>query len=154
MPRRIRRPADKEKVFMAMTMGDNAVFKTYKALMVCAACIGFAHKQREPFDKPIGPIAWSTFSGPTDAAVINAIALSETGDLRILLEDEDAYNQRFTIFEEYANGGLAIIQQRILSAPGCVLDNMVDLIFDYSSDRREEPDMGILQRLAKEIREK
>lgn len=149
MPRRIRRPGDKEDVFAAMTVGDNAVFKTYKDLMVCAACIGYAHKRREPFDKSLEPIAWHTFNGPTDAAVINAIALSETGDLAILIEEEEAYDQRFTIFEEYANGGLAIIRQRALAAPGGALDNMVDFIFDHAPDRRKEPDMDILQRLAK-----
>ena len=51
-------------------------------------------------------------------------------------------------------GGWRLFDSVHLQPRGGALDNMVDFIFDHAPDRRKEPDMDILQRLAKEIREK
>ena len=152
MPRRVRRPADKESLFKELTDGDDAIFETYKDLMVCAACIGFSHGSRKPFDRSLEPIAWNIFNGQTDAAIVNAIALAEEKELDVLLETEDAFDRKLTIFEEYANAGLEMIKQRVLDLPGSALENMLDLVFEFSPDRVEVPDLDLLSKLAKQVR--
>jgi len=48
--------------------------------------------------------------------VINLLAISETREQNILADDEKSDEQRIKIFEEYANGGLEILQDELHGA--------------------------------------
>ncbi len=76
MPRRVRRPKDKEALFKLLTEGEMAIFTTYKDVFMTAACIGFKYGKKESFDQTAEAIAWTIFSGQTDLPIINAIALN------------------------------------------------------------------------------
>lgn len=128
MPRRIRRNREHEALYKALREGEAAVFDTYKDILLMAACLGFKYGRRVEFESTAEPIEWDVFSGRTDAPLVNAIALMETGDVNVLLEDEDTMDRKFRILEEYANGGFEILKNHLLDTPGDPLDNLLSLI--------------------------
>lgn len=134
--RRIKRPKDKEDVFLALTEGNEAVFKTYKDLMLFSACVGYAESSRKKLEKgSLEPIDFSVFSGECDSAIINMIALAETGDPKIFEDRDDI----FTMFEEYANAGLEILRRKVIDAPGNILDNLIDYLHRQKEDGTDDP---------------
>ncbi|HEY3364928.1 MAG TPA: DNA phosphorothioation-associated protein 4 [Symbiobacteriaceae bacterium] len=130
MPRRVRRPKDQDAVYKALKEGEPAVFETYKDILMMAACVGFKLDKRVPFEQTAEQIEWDVFSGRTDLPIINAIALKETGDVNILLEDDETFDRKFVILEEYANGGFEELKRRLLDSPGDALDNLIALIYE------------------------
>ena len=74
--------------------------------------LGFKSKHRVAFSEyaKIDPIRQSVFENKGHHQVINLIAIAETEDPKILAFDEGAQQQRIQIFEEYANGGLEILE--------------------------------------------
>lgn len=100
-------------------------FPTIKALQCYAALLGFDQKRREPFDrKDTEGIDWHTFSNDGYTEYIYLIALAETKNINVLKYDvensqaEDSEEDMVKIFEEYANGGLAILESWISKTPG------------------------------------
>jgi dnd system-associated protein 4 len=129
MPRRVRRPKDKETLFKLLTTdGESKIFNTYKDLFMMAACIGYKYGRREPFEQTSEAIQWPVFNEQSDLPIINSIALMETRDVNILMNDDETFDIKISIVEEYANGGLKLIQEKIIDKPGTVLDNFIGLI--------------------------
>jgi dnd system-associated protein 4 len=144
MPRRVRRPKDKEGLFKLLTEGEMAIFNSYKDVFMTAASIGFKYGKKEPFDQTSEAIAWTIFSGQTDLPIINAIALNETEDVNILLNDDETFDRKFNIVEEYANGGLQILQERVVDVPGNALDNLINLI-NHEKKTNQQKSIGLEQ---------
>lgn len=142
MPRRVRRNREHEALYKALKEGETGIFDSYKDILMMAACVGFKKEKRVPFDHSAEPIEWDIFSGKTDLPIINAIALSETGDVNVLLDDDETFDRKFTILEEYANGGFEHLKNRILDAPGDALDNLIALL-----DEQEDAGDGEEQNL-------
>ena len=134
--RRIKRPKDKEDVFLELTEGDEAVFDTYKDLMIFSACVGYAQGSRKKLKKgSLEPIDFSIFSGECDRAIFNMIALTETGEPKIFESQEEM----FTIFEEYANAGLEILRRKVIDAPEKILDNLIDYLHRQKEESADDP---------------
>lgn len=144
MPRRVRRPKDKEKIFKALTEGETDVFESFKDVFMMAACIGYHIGTKVPFEQSAEPIAWTVFSGQTDLPIINAIALNDTQEVSILLEDEETFDRKLTIVEEYANAGLAVLKERILDSTGTAADNLIALINEVK-EMNTTDDIGLEQ---------
>lgn len=141
MPRRVRRPKDKEYIFKALIEGETDVFETYKDVFMMAACIGYQHDKRVPFDSTAEQIAWTVFSGQTDLPIINAIALDATKDVSILLDDEETFDRKLTIVEEYCNGGLEILKEKLLDSTGNAHDNFMNMIYETREDEKTLTDI-------------
>lgn len=140
MPRRVRRNKAHEALYKALKEGESGVFETYKDILMMAACIGVKLNERVPFDSVAEPIEWDVFSGKTDLPIVNAIALKETGDVSILLDDDETFDRKLTILEEYANGGMEEIKARLLDAPGDALDNLVAWLYEQRKQPEESQD--------------
>lgn len=100
-------------------------FPTIKALQCYAALLGFDQKRREPFDrKDAENIEWHTFNNDGYTEYIYLIALAETKSINVLKYDvenslpADSEEDMVKIFEEYANGGFAILESWIAKTPG------------------------------------
>jgi dnd system-associated protein 4 len=65
---------------------------------------------------------WDQFSQDVDIPVLKAIALAETGDVEVLVDEPKILR----IAEEYANSGIREIKSKILDNPGKPLWNLVD----------------------------
>lgn len=111
--KRIYRAKDKEEIIVALTANNLGVFREIWRLLLFAAQIGVANKRREPLtsiDSGKG-IDQSTFGNcPSWPGVVYLIGIVETDGANILVSSADAEEKRLTAFQEYANGGLSILQ--------------------------------------------
>ena len=101
--------------------GSRSLFPTLKSVLCFAAFLGFAHKNRRPLDPQIGTedIAYSTFDNDGSYDYIFLIALAEVGNIEILRNGRE--HECVKIFEEYANGGMSIINGYFIRDPSSFL---------------------------------
>lgn len=134
--RRIKIAKDKSKLVKELKVSDNTTgpFQTYVDVLLFAAALGVKHKKRVPlveFTKDLDPIRRDYFYQPKSELIINFLALSEIQSQLILANNEESDEQRLTIFEEYANGGLEILQQELRGA----VDYSEQILLILSSER-------------------
>lgn len=112
--RRIYRATDKEEIIVALTGSKLGVFREIWRLLIFSAQVGIRNNKREPLvstDSGKG-IDQSTFGNcPAWPGILYLIGLVEADDATILAGSPDAEEQRITAFQEYANGGLALLEQ-------------------------------------------
>lgn len=111
----VRRPKQYEEMLKKLCQDEHRIFATYKEAMVFAACLGFQEGKRVPFDKSSEPIRLDVFRGDYDEAIMRCIGLVETRDPTIMGAARHAECLR--IFEEYACGGLEILDAEVYQAP-------------------------------------
>jgi len=119
--KRIKIAKDKAKLVKDLKASEDTTgpFQTYVDVMVFAAALGARRKKRVPlgeFARDLDPIRRDYFDNNRCELVINLLAISETQDQKTLADNEEADRQRIEIFEEYANGGLEILQDELRGA--------------------------------------
>jgi dnd system-associated protein 4 len=122
---RVRRPQEFDTLLGELTKGKEAIFETYKHALVFAACLGFQRQKKLPFEKSSEPIHLTVFSGEFDQAIMNAIAISETGDPFVM--GNARVDEKIKIFEDYACGGLEILNNLLESGPQSRLETLLEL---------------------------
>ncbi|MEH1913926.1 DNA phosphorothioation-associated protein 4 [Nostoc sp.] len=120
---RIRVAKDKAELVKDLTSSDGGTgpFNTFADVIVFAAALGAKHKRRvalgEISKREPSPIPQEQFIVRGYNTVINLIAIAETQEIKVLSLEEGNNNERRNyIFEEYANGGLEILQSEIRGA--------------------------------------
>lgn len=88
-------------------------FPTYRDILLFAAAVGYRQDRRVPFTAASGdPIRSDVLMAPGFSdTLINMIAANVVDDPEIM--DDARMDERFKIFEEYANGGLEYIQEQV-----------------------------------------
>lgn len=124
---------------------DRRLFPTIRELLCFAALLGFSEQRRLPLDRSQGveDISYQQFERGDAENLIFLIALAETSDADVLREGEES--RCAEIFEEYANGGLAIIKDQLLRAGGEYPDRaLMSLLAErrYLVPARAEPDLA------------
>ncbi|BAY43114.1 hypothetical protein SAMD00079811_06930 [Scytonema sp. HK-05] len=132
---RIKIAKDKVELVKALVASKDTTgpFQTYVEVMVFAAALGAKHKKRVPLEgvaKDLSPLRQDYFTS-SFALLINLLAITEIKDIKILGDDDIADEQRIHIFEEYANGGLEILQNELRGA----VDYSERLLLIVSSQR-------------------
>lgn len=142
---RIRVAKDKAELVKALTSADSATgpFQTYADVIVFAAVLGAKHNKRVPLGeiskREPSPIGQEHFLIKGYDFVIKLLAIIEAKDLYILsLENEKYENQRLRIFEEYANGGLDILQNELRGSVDYSERLLLIMIAKRFSDRTQE----------------
>lgn len=139
-PRRIKRNKQHENLYKELTnKNEFGIFETYKDVFMAAGLIGFLENKRVPFKESAEEIAWSIFNLETDLTLFNAIALYETKDPKILINDDDEiFDKKATIFEEYASGGLPILYEKVMEKKrSAASQNYFDLIMEMENQKPE-----------------
>ena len=120
---RIRVAKDKADLVKALTSsgGGTGPFQTFADVIVFAAALGAKHKKRVPLGeiskREPSPIPQEQMIVRGYDTVTNLLAIIETQDIKVLSITEDKTNERRNyIFEEYANGGLEILQAELRGA--------------------------------------
>jgi len=120
---RIRVAKDKAELVKSLTSADGGTgpFQTFADVIVFAAALGVKYKKRVPLGeiskREPAPIGQEHFLIKGYDLVIKLLAMIEFQDLSILSINNDNYeNQRLRLFEEYANGGLEILQNELRGA--------------------------------------
>jgi dnd system-associated protein 4 len=135
---RIRVAKDKAELVKALTSADGATgpFQTFADVIVFAAALGAKHNKRVPLGeiskREPSPIRLEYFATMGHDWVIKLLGITETKDIKILSLHEEEYEyQRNQIFEEYANGGLEILQNELRGA----VDYSERILLILSSER-------------------
>ncbi|MEH2011174.1 DNA phosphorothioation-associated protein 4 [Nostoc sp.] len=117
---RIRVAKDKAELVKDLTSsnGGTGPFNTFADVIVFAAALGAKHKKRvalgEISKREPSPIRIEYFASMGNDILIKLLAINETKDIKTLSLNEEEYErQRNHIFEEYANGGLEILQNEL-----------------------------------------
>jgi dnd system-associated protein 4 len=116
---RVRIAQDKAELVKSLLAdkGTTGTFATYADMVAFAASMGMKRKAKLSLEKVArepAPIALEIFISRGYDWLIQLIALTETATPKILAAE--AESQRIAIFEEYANGGLAALQQELVGA--------------------------------------
>lgn len=112
----VRRPKQFEEMLKKICQDEKRIFLTYKDALVFSACLGFHYSRRVSFEKSSEPVSTHIFRGDYDAAIFNCIGVAATKDPAIMGANREA--ERIKIFEEYACGGLEIIDAEVYKAAG------------------------------------
>lgn len=144
--KRIHRSKDKEQIISALMSDQVGVFKEIWRLLLFAAQLGYHAKRREMLanvDTGKG-IDQTTFGNcPSWPGVTYLMSLVENDSSDVLQGTADAEDERLAIFQEYANGGLALIEEQF---DGRVidLDGLLEFMSRYTNDEKShKPDLDL-----------
>ncbi len=119
---RIKIAKDKAELVQSLVddSGTTGPFQTYADVLTFAASLGAKFKKRVALNmiaKEPSPISLEVFASRGYDTVIKLLAFTETQDSKILsVYDANSEAKRVQIFEEYANGGLEILQDELRGA--------------------------------------
>lgn len=139
--RRILREKDyEEKVVKALTSGDNPIFKEIWRLLMFAAAVGFKYKRMEDLQTTDSgkAIPQNYFANcPSWPGFLHLIALVSTDNHDILSGGEESDDARISVFEKYANGGLAILEEA-LEKRSYSLDGLLEFVMSANETDVED----------------
>jgi dnd system-associated protein 4 len=119
---RIRVAKDKAELIQSLVEGAGytAPFQTFADVLAFCASLGSRFDRKIPLKEITqnpSPIALEIFVSRGYDSLINLIAIAVTKNPSILSPyDNSAQEERIKIFEEYANGGLEILQDELKGA--------------------------------------
>jgi dnd system-associated protein 4 len=142
--RRINRAADKEDIIKNLT-GPTGVFREIWRLLLFAAVLGFKCGRREPLVNAGGGIDQQTFGNtPSWPGILHLMGLVETSSTKLFSSSEDTEIARIQMFEEYANGGLALLKERCVNTDAG-FDFVVGFVTEHlNEETATKPDLKIL----------
>lgn len=121
--RRIQVGADKSEFLQELRKDGtcDGPFDEYYDALVFAATLAASKNQSDPLGKVSkerpAPIRMDVFARNDLDTVINILAVYKSNDPNVLADNDEMENKRATIFEEYANAGLEILQKELAGAP-------------------------------------
>lgn len=118
--KRIQRASDKEEIIKSLMSDQVGVFKEIWKLLLFAAQVGVKNNARTPLKAadPGKGIDQTTFGNcPAWPGVLYLMTLAETQKSESLSGSQDAEDERVSVFQEYANGGLKILQDFFAGRP-------------------------------------
>jgi dnd system-associated protein 4 len=143
--KRIHRSTDKEDIIKLMTSEQLGVFREIWRLLMFAAQVGYHNKRRDPLRSiETGKgIDQSTFgNSPAWPGVVYLISLADAGAADVLGGSSENEEARLAAFQEYANGGLAILKEFFTSRPAN-LDGLMEFIDTQKMSARLAPDLEL-----------
>lgn len=127
-------PKDKADLLKAL-VDKNSPFNELRDVLFFAALIGWKEQRRVPLSARGEAIRWDVMVNRTGTEIVtDMIAVATYPDDRELLS-EARKDERVALLEEYANGGLEVIRDR-LSEAGAVPSRSVilSMVQDYLED--------------------
>ena len=120
----------------------DAVFSEIWRLITFAAVLGFQHGVRTPISNPDSgkSINIDSFSSPNWKGLLYLMSVVETGNSSCLAGTNDSDDHLVKIFEEYANGGLDIIDKQLRSHSDPVTA-IVNLLLEANQSPKPSPDV-------------
>ncbi|MBH8565783.1 DNA phosphorothioation-associated protein 4 [Nostoc sp. CENA67] len=152
---RIRVAKDKADLVKALTSADGGTgpFQTFADVIVFAAALGAKHQKRVPLGeiskREPSPIRLEYFASVGNDIVIKLLGMTETQDIKILSLNEDEYDtQRNQIFEEYANGGLEILQNELRGAVDYSERILLFLSYERMNEEKQDEEFDLTKFLS------
>lgn len=136
--RRIRQPKDKAALIEQLLHDNDGPFTTKAEVMIFAAAFGWSRNRRESFTESLEPIRYYVIARtPAVDSFIKALGVLAYPDQPQILSAERV-DDRITVFEEYANGGLMEIQSEINTSRATVREVLAELVRRESETERPD----------------
>ena len=143
--KRIHRASDKEEIIKLLMADKIGLFKEIWRLLLFAAQVGIKNKKREllkAVDTGKG-IDQTTFGNcPAWPGILYLMTLAESGSSDVLAGTTEAEDIRISIFQEYANGGLSILND-FFSDRTADLDGILAFIETQSEEKAKTPNLDL-----------
>ena len=143
--KRIQRASDKEEIIKSLMADHISIFKEIWRLLLFSAQVGIKNSRREPLrsiDSGKG-IDQTTFGNcPAWPGVLYLMSLVESESTNALSGSGEAEDQRILIFQEYANGGLSILED-FFSDRSVDLDGLLVFIDSQIIGELGKPDLEL-----------
>lgn len=138
---------------LILSPGATGLFQTYVEVMVFAATLGAKHKKRVPLKeiskREPGPIELEYFATKGYDLVIKLLAIAETKDIKVISSnDEDYEDKRIHIFEEYANGGLEILQEELRGSVDYSDQILLFLSYERTKNHQQDEEFDLTKFLS------
>ena len=147
---RIRVAKDKAELVKELVASKDTTgfFQTYVEVMVFAATLGVRYKKRVPLGETTkrepSPIPQENFTSLGYELIIKLLGIHETQDIQIISSREDEYEDKRTqIFEEYANGGLEILQNELRGSVDYLERILLVLISERGNQEQPEEEFDL-----------
>lgn len=144
--RRIHRPKSKEALIQELISDKVGVFPDIWRLLLFAAQVGFKNQSKEPLgevDSGKGIDQTSFGNCAAWPGLLYLMALVENQDpTACLMGNARSEELRLSIFQEYAHGGLSIMEDFFESHP-CDLDGILEFIDTQTKTIVGEPDLDL-----------
>jgi dnd system-associated protein 4 len=140
--RRIRIPKDKDEFIEKLLSSDEGLgpFQYKVDVLAFAATVGATRNHKVPFDEVTKePIRQDVFDRQGYDTIMNLLAVYETGSLTVLSDADEKIEQRASIFEAYANGGLEILKEKFKGSS----DYMNEILLMINERKKKETPEGI-----------
>jgi dnd system-associated protein 4 len=128
--RRIAYAKDKGEFIKRLVASDESSgpFELIADVLAFAAALGLRRGRRIAIvGDTAEPIRQDVFDRRAYDTMMNLVALHDRRDATVLADADEATDQRATAFEEYANGGLTILQEELKGAVN-LLETIVLLV--------------------------
>jgi dnd system-associated protein 4 len=152
---RIRVAKDKAELVKSLTSADGGTgpFQTFADVIVFAAALGVKYKKRIPLGeiskREPAPIRLEYFATMGHDILIKLLGITETQDIIILSpHGEEHEKQRNGIFEEYANGGLEILQNELRGAVDYSDRILLFLSYERANNQKEDEEFDLTKFLS------
>lgn len=133
--RRIGYSTDKAELLRRLTSSEDgaAPFRLLVDALAFAAALGFRKDRRVPLAESQGePIRQEVFDRQGYDTLMNLLAMHAADSADALADMREKIEERATVFEQYANGGLEILQEELRGA----VDPLEHLILLINSERQ------------------
>jgi len=144
--KRIQRAKDKEDIIKLLMDEKMGLFKEIWKLMLFSAMVGYKNNCREPLgaSDPGKGIDQSTFgNSPAWPGLLYLLSLAEYQSTDYLCGTTSADDTRISLFQEYANGGLKILND-FFSDRNIDLDGIIAFIDSQRGEIASVPDLDLM----------
>ena len=135
--RRIRIASDQAEFVKRLlrTEESNGPFRIQADVLAFAAALGASRRRRRELSQSTRePIRQDVFERQNFVPLMNLVAIFATGDANVLADTDEMEEARAAAFEQYASGGLEILEQELEGA----VDYLSAILLIIASERRGE----------------
>ena len=145
LERRIAYGNDKADIIKRLWSADESTgpFARIADVLVFAAALGLKRNRRSRLAESLAePIRQSVFDRQGYDTMMNLIALHADSRPEVLADADEAIHARAVAFEEFANGGLEILQEELRGVPD-VLETVILLV--TAERKQRDQDVGVFE---------
>jgi dnd system-associated protein 4 len=138
--RRIRIPKDKSEFIRQLLAADDGAgpFHLIVDVLAFASMLGAVKKNWVPLKEATKePIRYDVLERQGYDTVVNLLAVFKTNDPGILADEDVKIDERATIFEGYANGGLEILHEKLKGSS----DYLNEILLMIGERRKKDADV-------------
>ena len=141
-----------ENYYQMLGNSKGKLFETMKDVFMLALVIGYLKDSKRPFSRTGGEPIKLTIFDDYDKNIMDIIALDKKKDTSILINEEQAVDEKYRIMEEYANGGMEILVNSFCK-PIPSIEKLKEFVESYENNFSVNKKLDIAEMLANAINE-